>query len=62
MFDSHEKCVFVMISVRPAGRVPVSGKNFKVAIFSDAINMIIVKLYMMLVLAEFYPFMPLSAT
>ena len=51
-----------MISVRPAGRVSVCSKNFNVAIFSDAINMIIVKLYMMLVLAEFYPFMPLSAT
>ena len=38
------------------------GKNFNVAIFSDTIIMINVKLCMMVVLIELYPFIPLSAT
>ena len=51
-----------MITVRPAGRVFVCGKNFNVAIFSDTINMIHVKLCMMVVLIELYLFRALSVT
>ena len=45
-FLSHRKtkCMFVMISARPAGWLSVCGKNFTIAIFSDTINMINVKL------------------
>ena len=50
-----------MFSVRPDG-VSVCGKNFNVAIFSDTINMINVKLCMMVVLIEFYPFILLPVT
>ena len=50
-----------MISVRPAGGVLV-WQNFKVAVFSDTIKMINVKLCMMVVLTELYPFKPLSVT
>ena len=50
-----------MISVRPAGGVLV-WQNFKVAVFSDTIKMINVKLCMMVVLTELYPFVPLSVT
>ena len=49
-----------MISVRPAGFQ--HGKNFYIAIFSDTINLINVKLYMMVVLIELYPSIPLSVT
>ena len=38
------------------------GKEFNVAIFSDIINMINVKIHMMVVLIELYPFIPLSIT
>ena len=51
-----------MISIRPAGRLSVYGENFIVAIFSDTINMLNVKLYTMVVLTEHYPFIPLSVT
>ena len=51
-----------MISVRPACRLSVCGKNFNVAIFSDTINMVSVKLCMMVILTEPHPFMPLSWT
>ena len=60
--DSHEKCIYVMISVRPAGRLPICGKNFNIAIFSDTIDMIKVKLCVMVVLIsliELYSFIPL---
>ena len=40
----------------------VFGKNFNAAIFSDTINMIIVKLCMVVSLIERYPFIPLSVT
>ena len=46
-----------MISVRPAGRLPVSVKNVNVAIFSGTINMINFKLFMIVVLT-----IPLSVT
>ena len=46
----------VIISVRPAGRFYVCDKNVDVTIFSDVINMIIVKLCMMVVLFKLYPF------
>ena len=50
-----------MISVRPVGgRVTVGGKNFNVAIFSNTVNMINVKLCMMVMLIKLYPFIPLS--
>ena len=45
---------------RPAGRMSACGNNFNVAIFSDTINTINVKLCMMVVLTELYPFIPLS--
>ena len=38
------------------------GKNRNVAIFSDNINVINVKLCMILLLIELYPFVPLSVT
>ena len=47
---------------RPAGRVPVCGKNINVAIFSDTVNMINVKLCMMVVITELQQFIPLSVT
>ena len=34
LFDSHEKCEYVMISVRRARRLPICDKDFNVAIFS----------------------------
>ena len=42
----------------PAGRGSVCAKRFKVAILSDTINMINVKLCMKVVLIELYPFIP----
>ena len=52
-----------MIGVRPAGKLYiVCGKNFNVAIFSDSINMINVKLCIMVVLVELYPLIPLSVS
>ena len=51
-----------MISVRLAGWVSICGKNFNVTVFSDTINMINVKLCMMILLIELYPFIPLSVT
>ena len=46
-----KKCVYViMISDRPAGRPIVCSKIFNVAIFSDTINMINVKLCMIVAL------------
>ena len=63
IFDLHEKCEsIVMISVRLAHPVSVCGKNFNVVIFSDTINTINVKLCMMVVLIDLYPFTPLSIT
>ena len=40
----------------------IRSKHFNVAIFSDTINVINVKLGMELVLMELYPFTPLSVT
>ena len=37
-------------------------KNFNIGIYSDTINMINVKLYMMVLLIELYLFIPLSVT
>ena len=54
--------VCVMVSVKPAGQLTICGKNFNFVIFSDTINMINVKLCMMVVLIELYPFIPLSVT
>ena len=53
-----------MIGVRPAGPLSVCGEICNVAISPDIINMINVKLCMMAVLTELYPFplMPLSVT
>ena len=51
-----------MISVMPAGTLCACGKNFKVAIFLDTINIINVKLYNMVVVIGLYPFIPLSVT
>ena len=51
-----------MISFRPVSLESVCGKNFNAAIFSDTINMINVKLFMMVVPTELYPFVPLSVT
>ena len=63
VFDLHERCVYVMIGVGLAGwPMFVRGKNFNVGIFLDTINMINVKLCMMVVFIELYPFIPLSVT
>ena len=64
VFHSHEKHESMLWSLlgRPAGRVSVCGKSFNVAIFSDTRNMINVKLCMMVVLVEFYLFIPLLVT
>ena len=35
---------YVMIGVRPASAAPVCGNNFNVAIFTEAINVVHVKL------------------
>ena len=37
----------------------VCGKNFNIAVFSDIVNMINVKVCMMVVLTELYSFIPL---
>ena len=63
VIDSHGKCesyVMISVTVRPSGRVSVCGKNFKVEIFLDTINMINVKLCMIVVLIELNPFIPLQ--
>ena len=62
IFDSIEKCEYVMISVRPASGLSVCGKNLKIAIFLDTMNMINVNLCIMVGLTDFYPFIPLSKT
>ena len=54
-----------MISVRLAGQLAeclYMAKNFKAAIFLDTLDMINVKLCMMVVLFELYPFISLSVT
>ena len=61
LFDSHEKCVYVVISVGPAARV-WRGKNVKVAIFLDTIHMMNVQLCMIVLLSELYTFIPLTVT
>ena len=52
--------VYVIYSVRsanhPAGQVSVCGKDFNVAIFSDTVNVINVKLCMIAALIGLYPF------
>ena len=67
IFNSHEKMwVYIMSSVKPAvwlaGPLFCSGKNFNIAIFVDTIDIINVKFCMMVLLIEFYPFIPLSVT
>ena len=44
------------------GRVSICRKNFDVAIFSDTVNEVNVKLCMMVVFVELYPFIPLPVT
>ena len=44
------------------GQVSGLVKNFNMGIYSDTINVIDIKLCMMVVLTELYPFMPLSVT
>ena len=51
-----------MISVRLASQTSIRGKNLNIVIFLNTINMINVKLCMMIVLIELYPFIPLSVT
>ena len=63
IFDSHEKCEYVMISVRPAGRPSIrTRQSFNVAIFSDTIKVIKAKFSLVVLLIKFYPIIPLSAT
>ena len=65
LFLTHMKNVNVMISVWTASQVTVwRGKNFVVAIFSDTINVINVRLHYgnSLILTELYPLIPLSLT
>ena len=55
--------MYVMINVRAAsGPSKTMGKNFNIAICINTINMINVKLGMVVVLIELYPFMPFSVT
>ena len=54
--------MYVMISGWPTGRMSMCDKNLKIAIFLDTVNMINVKLGMVVVLTELYPFIPLSVT
>ena len=49
-----------MISVRPSTDRPYVAKTVIAEIFSNTINMISVKLFMLLVLIDLYPFMQLS--
>ena len=52
-----------MTRVGPASRMIVRcSKNFNVAIFSDAINVVNIKLFMMVMLIEVCLFIPLSVT
>ena len=59
----YEKCECVMICVGPAGRVicPVL-KLFNIAVFSDTVNVMNIKLCMMVLLTELCLFIPLSMT
>ena len=52
VFDSHEKCEYVMISVWQASQLSICSKNLNIAIFLDIINVINVKLRRMVVLSE----------
>ena len=61
-FDLHEECVHVMISVGPAGLLSACGKNFNVAIFSDTVNVINVKLCMLVELIELYQLIAFAVT
>ena len=56
--------MYVMISVPLAGvsECAYVEKKINVAVFSDTINVINVKLCMMVVLIELYPFIPLTVT
>ena len=55
--------VYVMICVRPSGRVILQrDKNFNVTIFSDTINVINVKLCVIVLHMGLYLFIPLSVT
>ena len=61
ILDLHENFVYVMINVGPAGQpgdFVRRGKNINVAIFSDTINVINVKLCLILPLIELYLFIP----
>ena len=49
-------------SVRPASQVSECSRNFKVTFFLDTMNMINVKLCVMVVFTELYPFIPFSVT
>ena len=55
-------CMYVLISVRLAGRLFICGKSVNVAIFSDAIKMDDFKICKVVVFIELYPFIPLSVT
>ena len=44
------------------GQVSICGENFNVAILLDTVSMMNVKICMMVVLVELYPFLPLSVT
>ena len=54
--------VSVMISVRLAGPLSICGIHFDVGIFSDTTDVVNIKLCIMVVLIEVYPFIPLSVT
>ena len=60
LFDSLEKCQSVIISVRPAECLCVA-KTFTLQ-FSLTVNIINIKLCMMIVLIQLYPFIKLSVT
>ena len=64
VFDSHENVSLTICHDQFwAGQVTVlHDKNFNVAIFSDTINVINVKLCMMVLLIKLYQFIVLSVT
>ena len=61
--DQCEACQLTgQMASQPADRISICGKSFKAAVFLDIINVINVKLFMMVVLTDLYPDMPLSVT
>ena len=61
-FDSHEKCESFAVQCKAGRPIVRMWQKLNIAVFSETVNMINVKLCMVVVLTEFYPFIPLSVT